>query len=75
MFSQDPLVWREASRNRFYDDFDFDFGGILEAKSAHILLFGRPDDQRMHAFGSQLTSLIFSVKSDVEESRNGDQGW
>ena len=25
-------------------------------------------------FGSQLTSLIFSVKSDVEESRNGDQG-
>ena len=26
-------------------------------------------------FGSKLTSLIFSVKSDVEESRNGGQGW
>ena len=25
-------------------------------------------------FGSQLTSLIFSVKSAVEESRNGDRG-
>ena len=25
-------------------------------------------------FGSQLTSLIFSVKSDAEESRNGGQG-
>ena len=25
-------------------------------------------------FGSQLTSLIFSVKSDVEESRNGGRG-
>ena len=25
-------------------------------------------------FGSHLTSLLFSVKSDVEESRNGDQG-
>ena len=36
MFSQDPLVWREASRNRFYDDFELDFGGILEAKLALI---------------------------------------
>ena len=26
-------------------------------------------------FGSKLTSLIFSVKSDVEESRNGGRGW
>ena len=26
-------------------------------------------------FGSQLTSLIFSVKSDVEESRNGGRCW
>jgi len=40
MFSQDPLVWREASRNRFYDDFELDFGGILEAKLALIFSFG-----------------------------------
>ena len=42
MFSQDPPVWREASRNRFYDDFEVDFGGILEAKLALIFSFGRP---------------------------------
>ena len=40
MFSQDPPVWREASRNRFYDDFELDFGGILEAKLALIFSFG-----------------------------------
>ena len=47
----------------------------MGARSAHIFLFGRPGDQSLHVFGSQLTSLIFSVKSDVEESRNGDQCW
>ena len=26
-------------------------------------------------FGSQLTSLIFSVKSDVEEAKNSSQCW
>ena len=31
MFSQDPAFWREASGNRFYDDFELDVGGILEA--------------------------------------------
>ena len=45
MFSQDPAFWREASGNRFYNDFELDFGGNLEAKFALILLFGRPGDQ------------------------------
>ena len=40
MFSQDPPVWREASRNRFYDDFELDLGGILEAKLPLIFSFG-----------------------------------
>ena len=45
MFSQDPAFLREASGNRFYDDFELDFGGVLGARSAHILLFGRPGDK------------------------------
>ena len=40
MFAQHPPVWREASGNRFYDDFELDFGGILEAKLALIFSFG-----------------------------------
>ena len=48
----------------------------MGARSAHILVFGRPGDQRMHVFfGSQLTSLIFGVKSDVEESKNSSRCW
>ena len=39
MFSQDPAFWREASGNRFYNDFELDLGGVLGARSAHILLF------------------------------------
>ena len=42
MFSQDPAFWREASGNRFYDDFELDFGSVLGAKLAHISPFGRP---------------------------------
>ena len=42
MFSQDPAFWREASGNRFYDDFELDFGGVLGAKLAHKSPFGRP---------------------------------
>ena len=45
MFSQDPAFGREASRNRFYDDFELDFKGILGAKLAHIFFLGRPSDQ------------------------------
>ena len=47
MFSQDPPVWREASRNRFYDDFELDFGGILEAKLALIFSFGHRRRERI----------------------------
>ena len=59
MFSQDPAFWREASGNRFYDDFELDFGGVLGARSAHILLFGRPGDKRMHVFGKSANELDF----------------
>ena len=75
MFSQDPPVWREASRNRFYDDFELDFGRILEAKLAHISPFGRPGAKRMHVFWKSANELDFSVRSDVEESRNGGRCW
>ena len=50
MFSQDPLLGREAFENRSYDDFELDFGGVLGARSAHILLFGRPGGQHMPVF-------------------------
>ena len=50
MFSQDQPFLFEASRNAFSDDFELDLGGVLRARSAHILLFGRPGDHRMHVF-------------------------
>ena len=59
MFSQDPAFWCEASGNRFYDDFELDFGGVLGARSAHILLFGRPVDQGMHVFWKSANELDF----------------
>ena len=59
MFSQDPAFWHEASGNRFYDDFELDFGGVLGARSAHILPFGRPDDQLMHVFWKSANELDF----------------
>ena len=57
MFSQDPAFWREASGNRFYDDFEFDVGRILEAKLAHISPFGRRGDKRMHVFWKSANEL------------------
>ena len=59
MFSQDPLLGREAFENRFYDDFELDFGGVLGARSAHILLFGRPGGQHMPDFGKSVSELDF----------------
>jgi len=50
MFSQDPPFYHEASRSGFSHDFDVDFEDVLGARSAHILLFGRPGDKRMHVF-------------------------
>ena len=49
VFTRSAFV-SQASRNGFSDDFDLDFGGVLGARSAHILLFGRPGDQGMHVF-------------------------
>ena len=46
MFSQDPLLGREAFENRFYDDFELDFGGVLGAKFAHIFSLGRPGGKK-----------------------------
>ena len=63
MFSQDPPFWVEASRNCFSHDFELDFGGVLRTMSAHILLFGRPGDKRMHGFWESANELDFSVKS------------
>ena len=45
MFSQDPLLGREASENRFNDDFGLDFGVVLGAKFAHMFFLGRPGGQ------------------------------
>ena len=59
MFSQDPLFWVEASRNSFSDDFELDSGGVFGARSAHILLFGRPDDQLMYVFWKSANELDF----------------
>ena len=59
MFSQDPLFYHEASRNGFSHDFDIDLGGVLGARSAHILLFGRPGDKRMHVFWKSANELDF----------------
>ena len=62
-FSQDLPFWFEASANCFSNDFELDFGGVWAARSAHILLFGRPGNACMF-FGSQLPSFIFRMKSD-----------
>ena len=59
MFSQDPPFLLEASRDGFSDDFELDFGGVLGARSAHILLFGRPGDKRMHVFWKSANELDF----------------
>ena len=40
MFSQDPCFLFEGYGNCFSDDFELDFGGILEAKLALIFSFG-----------------------------------
>ena len=47
MFSQDPLFGREASENRFDDDFELDFGLVWGAKFAHIFTFGHPGEISM----------------------------
>ena len=57
MFSQDPLFYYEASRNGFSDDFELDFGGVLGARFAHILLCHRPGDKRMHVFWKSASEL------------------
>ena len=45
--------------NSFSDDFELDFGGVLGARSPHILLFGRPGDKRMHDFWESANELDF----------------
>ena len=50
MFSQDPLFWRKATGNLFYNDFELDFGVALGAKFAHILPFGGSGGQHGHLF-------------------------
>ena len=57
MFSQDPPFRLEASGNLFSDDFELDSGGVLGARSAQILLLGRPGGQRMHDFGKSVSEL------------------
>ena len=47
----------------------------MGATFAHVLLLGRPGGQRMHVFWKSASVLDFSVKSDVEESRNGCRCW
>ena len=59
MFSQDPPFYYEASRNGFSHDFELDLGGVWGARSAHILLFGRPGDKRMHGFWWSANELDF----------------
>ena len=59
MSSQGLLFRHEASRNSFSHDFELDFGGVLGARSAHILLFGRPGDQGMHVFRKSANELDF----------------
>ena len=50
MFSQDPAFWREASGNRFYDDFELDFGVVLGAKCVHLALLSRPREPTQASF-------------------------
>ena len=50
---------QNASRNSFSDDFEFDFGGVLGARSAHILLLGCPGEQGMHVFWKSANELDF----------------
>ena len=68
MFSQDPPVWREASRNRFYDDFELDFGGILEAKLALIFSFGHRTGASgslfLRSYGNQRNSAETYIESE-----------
>ena len=59
MFSQDQCFCCEASGNLFSDDFELDFGGVLGAKFAHILFFGRPGGQRIHVFLESVSELDF----------------
>ena len=59
MFSQGRPFRREASGNGFSDDFGLDLGDVLGARSAHILLFGRPGDKRMHVFWKSVSELDF----------------
>ena len=59
MFSQDPAFCVETSRNGFSHDFKLDVGGVLGTRSAHILLFGRPGDKRMHGFWESANELDF----------------
>ena len=74
MFSQGFPFLHEASRNCFSDDFELDFGGVFGARSAHFLVLFAPVTNACMFFGSQLTSSIFSVNRDVEESKNSSQG-
>ena len=59
MFSQDPLFWHKAFEKRFYNDVELDLGGVLGARSAHTLLFGRPGGQRRHGFWKSVSELDF----------------
>ena len=48
MFSQGSLFFTRSFQESFSDDFELDLGSVLGARSAHILLFGRPGGQ-LHA--------------------------
>ena len=69
MFSQDPAFCVEASRNAFSDDFELDFGGILEAKLALIFSFrhrtGAGGSPFLRSYGNQRKPAETQVKSEV----------
>ena len=62
MFSQDLFFWHEASEKRFSDNFEFDFGGVLGARSAHILPFGGSGGQCGHVFAKSIPELDYECE-------------
>ena len=59
MFSQGLLFSTRSFQESFSDDFELDLGSVFGARSAHILLFGRPGGQHMPVFWKSVSELDF----------------
>ena len=73
VFTRSAFLTRSLQERLFCDDFELDFGGVLGPGLLIFCFLVALMTNACMFCGSQLTSLILSVKSDVEESKNSSR--